>query len=160
MYARETHNLKCYGSNMRNTFSSQDKILRRELKIRLAVDYVRRTSRCLILWWNSVSNVWYWFSNKMILKGEIQDKKWRVFHLISKHSLNFKFLCMSSWIINELKNLFPPCLLLVLNHKGLLWCLFCAQYVDVAESLFTSKEESDKYSKTLYLLVIGQGEFQ
>ena len=49
---------------------------------------------------------------------------------------------------------------LFLTIKGLLCCLFCAQYIDVAESLFTTKEESDKYSKTLYLLVMGQGEFQ
>ena len=48
----------------------------------------------------------------------------------------------------------------VTTIKGCYDVFFCAQYVDVAESLFTTKEESDKYSKTLYLLVIGQGEFQ
>ena len=31
----------------------------------------------------------------MILDGQIKDtKKWAVFHLISKHSLNINFLCI------------------------------------------------------------------
>ena len=40
------------------------------------------------------SNAWYYFSNKMILEGEIKGTKWAVFHLISKHSLNFNFPCI------------------------------------------------------------------
>ena len=32
---------------------------------------------------NAVSNAWYYFSNKVILEGEIKDVKKAVFHLIS-----------------------------------------------------------------------------
>ena len=44
-------------------------ILRRELKIRCAVEYFRQTSRYFIWWWNTVLNAWYYISNKMILEG-------------------------------------------------------------------------------------------
>ena len=50
-------------------------ILRRELKIRCAVEYFRQTSRCFIWWWNTVLNAWYYISNKMILEGEEKDAK-------------------------------------------------------------------------------------
>ena len=30
-------------------------------------------------WWNTVSNAWYYFSNKRILKGEIMDAKMKSF---------------------------------------------------------------------------------
>ena len=43
-------------------------------------------------WWNTVSNVWYYFSNKTILEGEINDAKMTSFssdfHAPIKH-LNF-----------------------------------------------------------------------
>ena len=42
-------------------------------KIRRAAEYFWRTSRCFIWWWNTVSNVWYFFSNKIIFEGEIKD---------------------------------------------------------------------------------------
>ena len=35
---------------------------RRELKIRRAAEYFWRNSRCLEMWWNTVSSVWYIFS--------------------------------------------------------------------------------------------------
>ena len=57
--------------------------------------YFWLTSRCFVWWWNTVSNARYYFSNKTILEGQIKDtKKWAVFHLISKHSLNINFLCI------------------------------------------------------------------
>ena len=59
------------------------------------------TSRCLIWSWNTVLNAWYYFSNKTISEEILQMHKWAVFHLISKHSLNIKFLWISLWIINE-----------------------------------------------------------
>ena len=52
-----------------------DETLRRELKIRLAAEYFWRNSRCFIWWWNTVSNAWYYFSNKMILEIGIKDAK-------------------------------------------------------------------------------------
>ena len=85
----------CNISSMRRSVSSPDETLRRELKIRRAAEYFWRTSRCFIWWWNDVSNAWYYFSNKMTLEGEIKDVKIAVFHLISKHSLNINFLCIS-----------------------------------------------------------------
>ena len=60
-------------SNMRCSVSSPDETPRRELKIRRAAEYFWRTSRCFIWWWNTVSNVWYFFSNKIIFEGEIKD---------------------------------------------------------------------------------------
>ena len=53
-------------SGMRRSVSSPDKRLRRELKKRRAAEYFWRASRCFIWWWNTVSNAWYYFSNKMI----------------------------------------------------------------------------------------------
>ena len=63
----------CNISNMRCSVSSPDETPRRELKIRRAAEYFWRTSRCFIWWWNTVSNVWYFFSNKIIFEGEIKD---------------------------------------------------------------------------------------
>ena len=62
-------------SSMRRSVSSPDETPRRELKIRSAAEYFWRSSRCFIWWWNTVSNAWYYFSNKMILEGEIKDAK-------------------------------------------------------------------------------------
>ena len=36
----------------------------------------------------------YYFSNKMILEGEIKDAKLKSFHLIPKHSLYINFFCI------------------------------------------------------------------
>ena len=68
---------ECAHRLWRNTWSvlSPDEILRRELKIQRAAKYFWRTSRCCIWWWNTVSNAWYYFSDKMILKREIKDAK-------------------------------------------------------------------------------------
>ena len=74
-FCRLTKNWWCNISNMRCSVSSPDETLRRELKIRRAAEYFWRTSRCFIWWWNTVSNAWYYFSNKMILEGEIKDAK-------------------------------------------------------------------------------------
>ena len=41
-------------------------------------------------WWKSVSNAWYYFSNKMILEGEIKDAK----NEKSKHHLHINFHCI------------------------------------------------------------------
>ena len=48
-----------------------------ELKIRHAAEYVWRNSRspCFLWWWDTVSNAWYYFSNKVILEGEFKDAK-------------------------------------------------------------------------------------
>ena len=62
-------------SSIRQSVSSPDKTPRRELKIQHAVEYFWQTSRCFIWWWNTVSNAWYCFSNKMISEGEIKDTK-------------------------------------------------------------------------------------
>ena len=66
--------------------SLPDETPRRELKIRRVAKYFWRTSKCFIWWWNTVSNVWYYFSNKMILEGEIKDAK------ISSFSSDFQTL--------------------------------------------------------------------
>ena len=49
----------------------------RELKIRHAAEYFWRTSRspCFLWWRDTVSNAWYYFSNKVILQGEFKDAK-------------------------------------------------------------------------------------
>ena len=60
---------------MRRSISSPDQTPRRELRIRRAGEYFWRISMCLIWWWNTVSNAWYYFSNEMILGGEIKDAK-------------------------------------------------------------------------------------
>ena len=62
-------------STMRRSVSSSDETLRIELKVRRAAEYFWRTSRWFIWWWNTVSNAWYYFSNRMILEGEIKDAK-------------------------------------------------------------------------------------
>ena len=46
---------------------------RREMKIRRAAAW--RASRCSFWRWNTMSNALYYFSNKMILPGEIKDAK-------------------------------------------------------------------------------------
>ena len=48
-------------------------VFHHQLKIRRAAEYFWRTSRCFIWWWKTVSNAWYYFSNKMILEEEIKD---------------------------------------------------------------------------------------
>ena len=52
----------------RSLTSDETRAPRRELNILRAgaAEYFRRTSRCFIWWWNTVSNAWYHFSNKMI----------------------------------------------------------------------------------------------
>ena len=62
-------------SSMRGSVSSPDETVRGELKIRRAANYSWQTLRCFIWWWNAVSNAWYYFSNEMILEGEIKDAK-------------------------------------------------------------------------------------
>ena len=86
--------------------SSSDETLRRELKIQCALEYFWQTSRCFIWWWNTVLNAWYYFSNKMILEGEIKDAKLNSFssdfQTLIKHSLHF--LCiffMNYWWVWE-----------------------------------------------------------
>ena len=90
-------------SSMRRSVSSPDEILRRELKIPHAVEYFWRTSMCFIWWWITVSNTWYYFSNELILEGEIKDAKMSSFssdfQTLIKHKISFVF---SLWIINEL----------------------------------------------------------
>ena len=61
-----------------------------------------RTSSWFIWWWITVSNAWYYFSNKMILDGEIKDAKMASFSsdfqtLIIHKILLYFFL----WIVNE-----------------------------------------------------------
>ena len=58
-------------------------------------DYFWRTSRGFIWWWNTVSNAWYYFSNKTVLAGEIKDRNEQFFIWTS---ISFVF---SLWIINE-----------------------------------------------------------
>ena len=65
----------CNISNMRCSVSSPDETLRRELKIRHTAEYFWWTLRCFIWWWNTVSNCWHYFSNKIILEEEITDAK-------------------------------------------------------------------------------------
>ena len=88
--------IRCNISSMRRSVSSPDETPRRELKIRRAAEYFWRTSRCFIWWWNTVSNAWYYFSNKMILEGEIKDAKLSSFSSdFQMHSLNIlNFLCI------------------------------------------------------------------
>ena len=73
-------------SSIRRSVSSPDETPRRELKTGRAAEYFWWTSRCcasdfllssqcFIWWWNTVSNAWYYFSNKMILEGEIKNAK-------------------------------------------------------------------------------------
>ena len=81
-------------SGMRRSVSSPDKTLRRELKKRRAAEYFWRTSRWIIWWWNTVSNAWYYFSNKMILEGEIKDAKMSSFSSVFQTLININFLCI------------------------------------------------------------------
>ena len=93
---------------MRRSVSSPDETTRRELKIRRAAEYFWRTSRCFIWWWNTASNVWYFFSTKIIFEGEIKDAKMSSFssdiQTLIKHyfPLNFLYeLLMSLRIMNH-----------------------------------------------------------
>ena len=45
------------------------------MKIRRVAEYFWRIPRCFLWWWNTVSNPWYYFLNKIILEGEIKDVK-------------------------------------------------------------------------------------
>ena len=72
-FSFNNHYISSNISNMRCSVSSPDETPRRELKIWRAAEYFWRTSRCFIWWWNTVSNVWYFFSNKIIFEGEIKD---------------------------------------------------------------------------------------
>ena len=65
----------CNISSVRHSVSSPDETMRRELKIRLAAEYFDKLRGVFIWWWNTVSNAWYYFSNKMVLEGEINDAK-------------------------------------------------------------------------------------
>ena len=62
-------------SSMRRSVSSPDETPRRELTIPRAAECFWRSSMCFIWWWNTRSNAWYYFSDKMILEGEIKDTK-------------------------------------------------------------------------------------
>ena len=73
-------------SSMRRSVLSPDETLTREFKIQRVAEYLWRTSRCFIWWLNTVSNAWYYFSNKMILDREIKDAK------MSSFSSDFKTL--------------------------------------------------------------------
>ena len=81
-------------SSMRPSVSSPDETLRIELKIQGTAEYFWQTSRCSSQWWNTVLNAWYYFSNKMILEGEIKDA------ITSSFSSDFQTLSPNS--INSL----------------------------------------------------------
>ena len=81
-------------SGMRRSVSSPHKRLRRELKKWRAEEYFWRTSRCFIWWWNTVSNAWYYFSNKTILEGQIKDAKMSSFPSVFQTLININFLCI------------------------------------------------------------------
>ena len=89
---------------MKRSVWSPDKTPRRELKIRRPAEYFWRTSRCFIWWWNTVSNAWYYFSNKMALEGEIKDSKKSSFssdfQTLIKHLLKFPciFFLNYQWV--------------------------------------------------------------
>ena len=81
---------------MRRSVSSSYETLRRELKIRRAAEYFDELwgfssgdeTLCQMLDITSQKK-------KMILEGEIKDaKKWAVFHLIFKQSLNIILFCI------------------------------------------------------------------
>ena len=67
-------------SNTRHSRFITYQTSRRKLKIRRVAEYFWRTSRFLILCWNTVTSVWYNFSNKLILKEKLRVQKRRVFH--------------------------------------------------------------------------------
>ena len=87
-----------------HSVSSPDETLRRELKIWRATEYFWQTLRCFIWWWNTKSNAWYYYSNKMILDGEINNVKTSSFSSdwLLVNILMFKIsFVFSLWIINE-----------------------------------------------------------
>ena len=81
-------------SGMRRSVSSPHKRLRRELKKWRAEEYFWRTSRCFIWWWSTVSNAWYYFSNKTILEGQMKDAKMSSFPSVFQTLININFLCI------------------------------------------------------------------
>ena len=62
-------------SSMRRSVSSPDETPRREFKIRRAAEYFFDDVRGASSGDETLSNAWYYFSNKMILEGEIKDAK-------------------------------------------------------------------------------------
>ena len=112
---------------MRSSVSSPDETLRRELKIWHTVEYFSWTLRCFICWWNTVSNAWYYSSNKMILQGEIKDPKMSIFssdfQTIIKHLFPLYFFS----IINEFEEEFLNTVFFLMEKKQetLLHCNSC-----------------------------------
>ena len=74
--------------------------------VRRAAEYSWWTLRyCSIYWWNTVSNAWYYFSNKKILDREIKDVKMSSFSsdyqtlpiyflAPATQAIDFNFLCI------------------------------------------------------------------
>ena len=74
--------------------------------VRRAAEYSWWTLRyCFIYWWNTVSNAWYYFSNKKILDREIKDVKMSsfssdyqtlpiYFRAPATQAIDFNFLCI------------------------------------------------------------------
>ena len=102
---------------MRSSVSSPDETQRRELKIRHTVEYFSWTLRCFICWWNTVSNAWYYSSNKMTLQGEIKDPKMSIFssdfQTIIKHLFPLYFFS----IINEFEEEFSNTVSFLMEKK-------------------------------------------
>ena len=81
--------LRCQSITIFNrwgTALSQDQtliwVLRRELKGWFTAEYFWRATRCLILWFNTVSSVWYCFSIKVKKKKQWRHALiWRLFPL-------------------------------------------------------------------------------
>ena len=86
--------LSCNISSLRRSVSSPDETPRRELKIWSTMEYFWWTLRCFICWRNTVSNAWYYFSNKIILEGETKDAKMSSFSCDFKTLININFLCI------------------------------------------------------------------
>ena len=76
-FSKTVDHLSCNISSKRRSVSSPDETLRRELKIRRAAEYFWRKFEVfhLVWWWNTVFNASYYYSTKMILKGEINEAK-------------------------------------------------------------------------------------
>ena len=76
-FSKTVDHLSCNISSKRRSVSSPDETLRRELKIRRAAEYFWRYFEVfhLVWWWNTVFNASYYYSTKMILKGEINEAK-------------------------------------------------------------------------------------
>jgi len=75
-------------SNRRRRTLSHFQATRRELKIRRAEEYFWGSSRCLEIWSNTVSNVWYIFSIKTTLRRKQRNKIVKIYadyDQISKH---------------------------------------------------------------------------